>query len=240
MTESLVDLFQSLEAVKSIKEMNEVSNKIADIGEPAVLYLLQYAKPPRFSAGSDIIVMRILQKIGYPGNRAALTYIVSHASDINSTAWEVAMDILVSIGEPAMSEVHEALQFYSRKPFSYRFEIQGLTTLLEKMGSPLIDPLLPDLLVLLRVGTDRNEVGEYAISPIRMIGSPKADKALKYLGKIISSQCKKRIRKLSIEALSDFDPEAVRPLVPVLQDCLSDQDDEIRQCAENILKVLGE
>jgi len=119
--------------------------------------------------------MRVLQKIGYPANRSAIPFMVSIASDMNSPGSDVAFAMLKEIGEPTIPDVRDALRYFSQDCDEYSLEIQGLCTLLEEISSPAIDPLLPDLIHLLEVGTDDNFVDEYTLWPIRKIGSPKGE-----------------------------------------------------------------
>lgn len=240
MSELMSDLIQALDTARSAEEVNQISGRIAKIGEPAIPDLLKYAKTLYPRPGSMLTIMRILHTMGYPANQSAIPFLVSEASNINSSGWEIALNDLIEIGEPSIPEVHNALQFYMKDLDEYQNEIQGLAILLKLMGSPLIDPLLPDLLRLLVAGTDENHVDEYALGPLRKIGSPKADDALEYLSTIISSRRGKEIRKASIESLIDFDPSAIRFLVPILRDCRFDDEEGIRHSAEKILNVLGE
>jgi hypothetical protein len=240
MSKSINEQIQALVAAKTRDEMIQISNRIAEIGEPAIPELLQYANQLSPRTGKLATVIRIFQKIGYPANRLAIPLLVSTASNTNSSGWEEAMDTLIEIGEPALSEVHNAIQFYSKDLDFYNPEIQGLATLLKLMGSPTIDSLLPDLVFLLKAGTDENHVDEYALWALRKIGSPKADVVLGYLSEIISSYRSKEIRKASIEALNDFDRSTVRSLIPVLRNCLFDDEEAVRHSAEEILQVLGE
>lgn len=234
------ELLQSLDSVKSSDEVDQIVEQIAEIGEPALGDLLAYSKLLYSKPGRYLTIMRIIQKIGYPANSAAIPFMIDHASDINSNGWEVAMTTLIEIGDPVIPEVRDALLFYSRNLDEYHDAIQGLATFLKLMGSPTIDPLLPELLYLLEAGTDENYVDEYALWPLRKIGSPKADVALVQIGKIISSKRSRHIRKAAIEALMDFDHSATRFLLPVIKECLADDEEIIRKSAKEVLNKLGE
>jgi len=240
MSELILKLLYALDTAQTNEEVIQVSKRIAEIGESAIPELLQYAKQlyPRPSGLAS--VMRILKLMGYPANRSAFPFIVSQASNINSSGWETALNTLIEIGEPALPELRNALQFYTQDLDEYQNEVQGLAILLKLMGSPLIDPLLPDLLLILEAGTDENHVDEYILLPLGEIGSPKADDALNYLHTIIASSRSKQIRKASIDSLSKFEHSKIRSFIPVLRDCLYDDDEVIRTSAVKILNYLGE
>ena len=240
MNESLLSLIQALDTAQTTEDLDQIINRIAQIGEPAIPELLQYEKTLYSRPTRRRTVMRIFQLMGYPTNQSALRSIVVEASRINSPGWETAMNILISIGEPAILEVGSALHFYFMDLDKYHPEIQGLCVLLEQMGSPLIDPLLPELLHLLEEGTDSNFVDEYALWAIRKIGSPKADASIQILNRIILSKRGEHIRKIAIDALRKFDASGIRPLLPVLRGCLSDPSAAVRASSQKVLEYLGE
>jgi hypothetical protein len=240
MSKSLTELIQEFDVVGTMEESLLIQKEIAELGDSAVPSLLQYTRELYRKPGKYIGVLNILRMIGYPANRGAIPFMVTHASRINASGWEIAIEVLKEIGEPIIPEVHAAFEFYVRDVYNYRIEIQGLCILLEQMSSSKIDAILPDLLLLLEFGTDENHVDEYALAVIRKIGSPEADVAIPYLGKIISSRREKRIRKKSIDALTNFDISAIRFLRPILEKCLSDPEDEIHHSAKSVLNRLGE
>lgn len=169
-------LIRNWEQAHSSDEISQVVDALAQIGEPVVEPLLQYARDHPTSSPRHRTVMRVLAKIGYPANRSGLSFMAGIASNQNSSAWDIAVEALKEIGEPAIGEIRETLLFCYRDLDDYRFEIQSLCILLGQMGSPVIDPLLPELLHILEIGTDENRVDEYALGPLRKIGSPKADR----------------------------------------------------------------
>jgi hypothetical protein len=239
MSDSISQLIQAAATAKTIEEKDKFINQLAQIGEPAIPEMLKYERTHGVVAEHEW-VLKIYQLIGYPANRSAIPSIVAHASIINSNYWEIAMDILISIGEPAIPDVRETLRYCFKDLVEYCLEIQGLCVLLEQMGSPLIDPLLPELLFLLENGTDENYVDDYALWPIKKIGSPKADAAIPFLSRTILSKRGEYFRKASIEALLSFDLEGIRPLLPMLRECLSDPSGAIRASAKKVLEAIGE
>jgi HEAT repeat protein len=239
MSEKISELLIELDSAETRDQINQIVDRIAKFGELAVPELIQYVKQSTSGHGAKVSVIRILQKMGYPANRPALQFMVGQASNINSSGWEIVLSALVDIGEPVIPEVRDAVRFYSLNINNYSIEIQGLATLLELMGSPRIDPLLPELLFLLESGTDENEVDLYALWPLRKIGSPKADIALDQIAKIISSHRSTTTRKAAIDTFIYFDLSAVRPFVHILKDCLSDDEKTIRESAVKILNALG-
>jgi hypothetical protein len=238
--DKLSQLIEDLEQAQTPDEVNQVIDALVQVGEPVVEPLLQSVRSRPTDRGGDITAMRVLDKIGYPATRSALPFVVSIASNQNSPGWEIALGVLKKIGEPALDEIRKTLYFYSQDPNEYSFEIQSLCIVLEQMNSPLIGPLLHELLHLLETGTDENYVDEYALWPIRKIGSPEANEAISLLCEKISSKRTVRIRKAAIEALLDFDPLVIQPLVPILRECLSDESEAVRDSAGKVLKALGD
>lgn len=237
--ESISQLILALDQAQSPEQVTQLEKSIAEIGESAVPELLQYSKQLYPRPGRRIVIVRILQKMGYPANQSAIRYLVTQASNTNSSGWDIALKTLIDIGKPVIPEIGDALQFYSQDLFEYHPEIQGLCILLEKMGSPVIDSLLPNLLQLLEAGTDEDYVTEYALWPIRKIGSPKADVAIPTLGQIISSKRDDKIRISSIDALDEFDISATRSIIPVLKECLDDESESVRDSAQKILEKIN-
>jgi len=242
MDNPIQQLIHELDGAKSPEDKLKPTKQLAQIGEPAVPELLRYTISPsvNISRARQNAVIKVLLFMGYPANRSAIPYMVSQASNMNSSGWEDVLEALENIGEPVIPAVRQALKFYAKDLNEYSIEIQGLCLLLEQMGMPAIEPLAPDLLQILVAGTDENHVDEYALRPLRKIGSPKADAAIPILEKIIAGQRRNYIRKVAINALEDFDPSAVRRLVPILKQYLSDEAEKVRESARKILKDLGE
>lgn len=238
MSDSIAQLIQTLDMARTTDEVEQIIDSIAEIGESAIPALLQYEKTLYRQPSGYKSVMRIYQLMGYPVNRSAIPSIVSQASRSNSPGWETAISILVSIGDVAIPEIHDTFHFYFKDLDGYSLEIEALCVLLKKIDSPTIDPLMPELLYLLERGTDENHVDECALWPIKKIGSPKANAAIQTLGRIISSKRVERIRKISIDALRDFDMSAVSCLIPVLEECLTDPSSAIRSSSQDVLNVL--
>lgn len=240
MDDTISRLIEELDRAKTPDEEDKVISGLAEVGSSAIPGLLQWmrSRPPRASRRET--VMRVLQRMGYPANRSELPFVVAIAADTNSPGWDTALEILKGLGEIALPEIRKALSLYVKDLDEYGCDIQGLCILLEQMGAPVIDPLLPELLHLLEIGTDDNFVDEYALWPLRKIGSPKADAVIPLLHDRIVSNHRECIRRASIEALQDFDPSVVRPLVPILRECLSDESEAIRTSARQVLDALGE
>jgi HEAT repeat protein len=107
------------------------------------------------------------------------------------------------------------------------------------MGSPTIDPLVPDLLDLMKKGTHENELDLSTLIPLRKVGSPTADVAIPIICDLIASNRPEGDRIEAIEALQDFKPPAVLSARPVLEACLSDESEKIRSAALETLTRLG-
>jgi hypothetical protein len=231
----LSNLILTLDKSLSDEERDQIIITIARIGEVAIPELLQYAKTLYRKPSWRMDIIKIFRLMGYPTNKYAIPWIVSLASNINSPGWDIALETLKEIGSPAIPKIREAIKYYSDDYVESIGEIQGLCILLKQMGSPIIDPLLPELITLLEAGTDEAGTDEYALLAIRKIGSPKADTAIPIIGRIIASQREPFYRKSSIEALEDFDPSAIRPLLPILRNCLNDEDKSISDAAQKII-----
>jgi hypothetical protein len=238
MSESISDLIRILDESKINDELNEAISKLARFGKSAVRNLLDFERSLSPSTRHRLTLAKIFQQMGYPAIRDAIPWIVNEASRINSPGWETALEILEEIGEPAVPEIKKAFLFYSKDHEQYSLEFQGLCTLLERIGSPVMDPLLPELLQLLEAGTDENFVSVYALGPIRKIGSPKANSALRIIGDLILRSRNTQNKLAYINALVDFDPMAVKQLLPILEVCLDDDVVPIRTSADSVLRFL--
>ena len=218
------------------------ANRLAQIGEPAVPELLHFviSPSPTRTTGRRYKAIKVLQMMGYPANRSAIHFMVSQVSWMNSPGWDDSLEVMKNIGEPVIPAVRQAMNLYKKDVSEYSIEIKGVCVLLEQMSKRAIAPLVPDLLYLLENGTDANRVDEYALWPLRKIGSPKADAAIPVLREIITSNRKEYIRSIAILALQDFGLSAVFPLIPVLRQCLDDESEKVRQSACKILASLGE
>jgi hypothetical protein len=165
----------------------------------------------------------VLDVIGFPDNRVALPYVVSMAADINSINWELAVDILQRLGTDAVPEIRVALRAYSQDYEEYNLYIQGLCQVLEGMPPDVSKQAMPELLTLFEEGTDGNYGDEFALWPLKKIGSPNGDSVIPMLaGKISAKNRSVRIRKKCIEALRHFDQEKIKPCVHQLRNAIQD------------------
>jgi HEAT repeat protein len=235
-------LIKDLDADRSPEGWLGAAHQLAQIGEPVVPELLHYVISPNHyrTTGRRYKAIKVLQLMGYPANRSAIHFMVSQVSWINSPGWDDSLEVMKNIGEPVIPAVRQALKLYKRDLHEYSIEIKGVCVLLEQMNKRAIAPLVPDLLYLLENGTDENRTDEYAIWPLRRIASPKANAAIPILEGIIASQRREYIRIIAIEALLDFEPSAVRPLIPLLRGCLDDESEKVRKSARKVLAKLGE
>ena len=64
--------------------------------------------------------------MGWPMNANALEFIVSDASNVNSSNYENSRSALLAIGKAVLPEIGFALEFYRRDVEFYRAEIQSL------------------------------------------------------------------------------------------------------------------
>ena len=238
MNATVPQLIQNLEHTASDVEMKQTMDALVQKGSESVPDLLSAVGNLPQRKGLRRTVTQIFQRIGYPSNTAAIPFLVGIASDINSPGWENALTALKEAGEPILPQVHEAIQFYSKDYDQYGLYFQGLCTLLEEMGSPIIDSLLPDLLQLLEVGTSDNFIDEYALWPLSKIGSPKADAAVSILKQKIQAKDQGEVRPAFILALQYFDLASVKQLAPVLYECLSNPSIPVQESARKILSLI--
>ena len=232
-------LIDVIYATKSQAEAEQLKASLVEEfvkdSDQAIDDLFVYIKTAPLTRWS-LTVMQVLQEIGFPADHKALPIIVDMAGDINSKGYDIAFEMTKAFGALALPDIKNGLQHYAQDCDEYSLMIQGYCVLMEQLGSPIIDPLLPDLLHLLEIGTDQNFVYEYALWPIRKIGSPQADAALPIMRKKMMSISNERVRKVSLEALQDFEPSVVRPFMPILQECLLDQSEVVQANAQMILK----
>ena len=238
MKDKFKQLIRSLEIAQVPEEESMALNNLAQLGESIVPELLSYASQSGFHSIKREMLLKVFQKIGYPANKLALPFIVSEVSNINALGWELALSILLNIGDPALPFVQDALQFYNQKCDYYSLEVQGLCRFLELLDSPNILSLLPELLYLLDAGTDQNCLTEYAIGPIKKIGSPKANSAIPLISKKIQQLKLEPLRTSLITALKSFDVSALQQLHQLLIDLSSDSSKIIRVSAKDILNTI--
>jgi hypothetical protein len=232
--EMVFKMMKELTETKTQRIRSSILQKLAANGEEIVPWVLEYAIIPP-SQPKSLSVLEFLDEISYPRNKESLKHIVSVISNPNDLGWEMAFTIAMRIGEPIIPEIRESIRYYMNDLDFNNLCIQGLCQFLEEADPIYAAEALPELIDLLKSGTDKNHVDEYALWPIRKIGSPKANVVLELLGKIIISKRGLPIRKASIDALTSFDPLAVQLLTNVLKACLSDESKAIRESAKNIL-----
>ena len=147
-------LIHGLEQAKSISESEGLIEELAKLGEPVIQRLHdEYLTAQPVRKGKRIHVIMIYQKMGYPANRTSIPFLVDIVSDINSPGWELAVQELVKIGAPAIPKIKEALRYYSDDYVENDSAYQGLCALLKEIGTPVINPVKPELVILADEGT---------------------------------------------------------------------------------------
>jgi hypothetical protein len=242
MDSRIPNLIEEMMRADTLDEIRHLQDEIAVFGEAAVPDLLAASKAiPRSLAKSSWIV-EVLVKIGYPANQLAILSLVDHACNSNSPGYEIAFDAVLSIGEPTIPAVRDCLQFYSRSRYDDGNAIMELCYLINHSDPCLAEQLVPDLIGLLE--KKHKWYAEYVIETLCKVGSPKADLAIPLLREKIldnsRSHRRRSVRKAAIEALPCFDPAVVKPLIPILRDCLRDKSEIIQESARKTLTQIGE
>jgi hypothetical protein len=240
METSIDELVAELEQQPNSTRREQIIHALAQVGESAVSKVMQYTKssPPRPTR--HLTAMRVFDKMRYPANKSAIPFMVGIASDPNSPGWEIALDVLKSIGVPIIPEVQRAMRYHSKDLDENSLAIQGLCILIKQLHESQIELLISELLYVFENATDSTSADTYSLWPIRKLGSPKADIFIPLLRERILSKRREGIRRASIEALQDFDKLSVRPLVSILQECLNDRSEAIRNTARTVLMIIGE
>lgn len=119
------NLIEQVEQAKTSQEIASLIDKLVELGPVSVTALLEKMPKP-VHARLHFIGAKVFARIGYPKNREALDFMVSDASNINSSAYEISRKALLSIGRPVLPNISHALKFYRRDNESYKFEIESL------------------------------------------------------------------------------------------------------------------
>ncbi|MFZ5856006.1 MAG: hypothetical protein ACOYZ6_04180 [Chloroflexota bacterium] len=196
-------------------------------GEAVLPLILEYAILPP-SQLKSVPVLEVINEFGYPANRHSLQYVASVISDPNDMGWELAFKVAKTIGPPIIPAIRAAIKYYMTDLDFNNLCIQGLCQYLEEIDPGQTSEALPELIELLSNGTDENYIVDYAILPIKRIGSPIADRAIPIIFSIIVSPNRSiRVKRLSIKALMEFDKEKVRFQTSLLEDRLLNNEPEI-------------
>jgi len=107
-------LIEQVENAKSRQELESLTDSLVNLGERAVDALLE-KMPKLLTARLHTIGARVFARVGYPANSKALDFMVSDASNTNSSTYEISFDALVKIGALILPIVEDALDFYRKQ-----------------------------------------------------------------------------------------------------------------------------
>ena len=239
MQSQISEQIEILRCAQAADDIDHAVDALAKHGECAMPCLLEATKAIPASKMLRSRFIQAIRKIGYPSNCTALPILVCTAANINAPSNVLAIETLKEIGTPAIPQIRETLRFYSHGECQDAPAVDSLCSLLAVLGSPVIDTLLPELLELLEREDSWFDLA--AIAPLGVIGSPKANDAVRILQrKILDGSKTQGVRKAAIDVLDKFDPLAVRPVAGALRTCLSDKSEPIRSSAKKMLAWLGQ
>jgi HEAT repeat protein len=217
------------------ERQQEAIQELIALGEHALPCLIGALEMSKYQQAWPRI-MHIIQQIGGPKSLDVIPVLLRFLKDSNKPPYEPAFETLRQMGERVVNSVHDILVYC----WSDDSWIQGVCALLEEIDSVDLDVLLSGLLHLLEIGTDENCLDEYAIGPLRKIGSPKADAAIPLLIERIDSRRSEDIRMAAMEALTSFDLQTAQDAIPTLQAVLADPSERIRNEARKVLEWIQE
>lgn len=119
---------EQIEKAASLQELESLLDILVDIGKPAITATLE-KMPSLVTSRLHSVGAKLFARIGYPNNAEALKFLVSDASNPNSSTWEISRGAILAIGAPALSEIADALEFYRRDVEFYNIEIDTLKDL---------------------------------------------------------------------------------------------------------------
>jgi len=118
-------LIEQAEQSNSHNELEIIINALANLGEPSVIALLEKT-PKLVTSRLHRIAAKVFAQMGWPLNAKALEFIISDASNINSSTYEISRSALLAVGKVALPEITSAFEFYRRDLAYNSVEIQTL------------------------------------------------------------------------------------------------------------------
>ncbi len=230
MQASVTQILESLTDAQSESYKHSVQYLI-NSGEQSLPSLLGALLMDKYTSIRPIII-QIIQRIGESTSiDCAIPVFLGFLKDANKPIFKTAFNALLTMGDKVVYYALDILTYY----WSDDMWVLNTCALLERMDSGQLDILIPELLHLARIGTKENCLDESAIGVLKKIGSPKANVAVPLLGEKLLLSDRNDLRLASIEALQNMDPSIVKPLIPILKECLLDKSDTIRSSTQNLL-----
>ncbi|PKN91801.1 MAG: hypothetical protein CVU44_17990 [Chloroflexi bacterium HGW-Chloroflexi-6] len=124
-------VIEQIEKAATRQEIDSLLDKLVEIGKPAIIAILE-KMPGLVTSRLHLIGAELFARLGYPTNAAALTFMVSDASNPNSSTWKISQAAVLDIGPTALPEIAATLEFCKRDVEFYNIEIETIEDL-EKM-----------------------------------------------------------------------------------------------------------
>lgn len=124
-------VIEQIEKAATRQEIDSLLDELVEIGKPAIVAIFK-KMPGLVTSRLHLIGAELFARLGYPTNAEALTFMVSDASNSNSSTWKISQKAVLDIGPAALSEIASALEFCKRDVEFYNIEIETLEDL-EKM-----------------------------------------------------------------------------------------------------------
>ncbi len=219
---AVIEKVAEFDQTRDANRRAELLRNLVAQGEEIIPWVLEYAHiPPHYL--KSLSVLEILDAFGYPANKQGLPFISSVIANLNNIGWEKAFEMGKRIGEPIIPEIREGVKFCFRDPEYYCGLIEGFCQFLEEVDPKYSAMALPELLEILRKGTDENPIDEYAMWPLGKIGSPQADPAIPLLiGIVTDRERSSRTKADAIKTLQSFRRESLKPYIPRLIESQAD------------------
>jgi len=214
-----------------VAERQEAKQRLIALGEHSLPCLIGALEMKEYQTAWPEIIQLIMQLRDSPKSANVIPVLLRLLKDANDSIYGLAFESLLHMGDNVVYAAHDILAYC----WSNDSWVQNTCALLKRIESGYLDILLPQLLHLLKLGSDDNYLDEYAMGPLCKIGSPKANVAIPLLTKIVTSQRNEDIRLSAIEALVSLDSGSSVEVDWALQSVLTDSSLRIRDAAQQAI-----
>ncbi len=206
-------LEQAASSSKQVKEriIHELASQPND-GLEVALQVLNYPKKPLWE-----VAVQLIRAIGYPKNARAIPTLIAHVGDLNSLAWQEAVEALVEMGSQVV--VPYLIQdLWERNRHQYwGADVEGICTMLCQVDKEYAVQCGPTIAYLLgRTDLPDNLDGSLLLDVLQKVGPDCAEYALPTLIDLVHHQERSELHSQIKELISSFAHEALEPYKYVL------------------------
>ncbi len=119
-------LVEQVKTTTSWEDLPHLIEELTSLREAAVKALLDQ-QPGLVTSRLHFVSAKVFARVGFPTNAPALEFMVSDASNSNSSTWADSREALLSIGAPALPAIEDAISYYRRKQVNNLTEIAVLS-----------------------------------------------------------------------------------------------------------------